>query len=355
MPTPAAVLCGLGTSLPERAVTNRRLIRENGLDSDDRWILERTGIAARRLADARTSTGDLARAAGRAALDSAAELAGGPVPPDIVLLATTTPDRRCPATAPEVAHRLGLGDIPALDLSAACAGYIYALSCAQALVAAGLYTRPLVIGAETYSTTLIDPRDRDTAILFGDGAGAALFRSGSADEPGALLAQELGSDGARAELIQVPAGGSRLPFGAPGAAPEKYYFAMKGRTVYSQAVRRMTASSRGVLRRSGWSAEDVDAFISHQANQRIIDAVADRLRIPAARCHGNLRELGNTAAASIPLALADAAERRLAAPGARTLITGFGGGLAWGSHTLLFPEARPHACSPHADDDKAPS
>ncbi|MGW1975588.1 beta-ketoacyl-ACP synthase 3 [Streptomyces sp. NPDC001889] len=363
MPTPAAVLCGLGTSLPERAVTNRQLIRENGLDSDERWILERTGIAARYLADARTSTGDLAHAAGRAALESAAELAGGPLPPDIVLLATTTPDHRCPATAPEVAHRLGLGDTPALDLSAACAGFLYALTCARALVTAGLYTRPLVIGAETYSTTLIDPHDRDTAILFGDGAGAVLVRAGAADEPGALLAQELGSDGARAELIQVPAGGSRLPFAAPRATPEQYYFAMKGRTVYSQAVRRMTASSLGVLRRSGWNTEDVDVFISHQANQRIIDAVADRLRIPPARCHGNLRELGNTAAASIPLALADTAARRRAAPGARTLITGFGGGLAWGSHTLLFPEARPLShppytpgpCPARADDDKAPS
>ncbi|MFE3598460.1 beta-ketoacyl-ACP synthase 3 [Streptomyces sp. NPDC059142] len=356
MPTPAAVLCGLGTSLPARSVSNSRLIAENDLDSDERWILERTGIAARRLADSRTSTGDLAEAAGRAALDSAAELAGAPVRPDIVLLATTTPDHRCPATAPEVAHRLGLSGVPALDLSAACAGFVYATACAQALVTAGLYVRPLVIGSETYSTTLIDPHDRDTAILFGDGAGAVLVRAGTSEEPGALLAQDLGSDGGHAGLIQVPAGGSRRPRGAAGTGPHDDYFRMNGRAVYAHAVRRMTDSARDVLRGTGWGPDDVESFISHQANQRIIDAVGDRLGIPSSRRHGNLRDLGNTAAASIPLALADTAARRRVAPGARTLITGFGGGLAWGAHTLRFPEARPRSYAPHThhDTDEAP-
>ncbi|MFB6951291.1 beta-ketoacyl-ACP synthase 3 [Streptomyces niveus] len=344
MPTPAAVLCGLGTSLPERSVSNSGLIAENQLDSDEDWILDRTGIAARRLADSRTSTGDLAHAAGRAALDSAAELAGAPVRPDIVLLATTTPDHPCPATAPEVAHRLGLTGVPAVDLSAACAGFVYATTCAQALIAAGLYARPLVIGAETYSTTLIDPHDRDTAILFGDGAGAVLVRAGTPDEPGALLTQDLGSDGGHADLIQVPAGGSRRPH---GTGRSDRYFHMNGRAVYAHAVRRMTNSARDTLRSTGWRPEDLEAFISHQANQRIIDAVGDRLGIPPAKRYGNLRDLGNTAAASLPLALADTAARRSVPPGARTLLTGFGGGLTWGAHTLTFPEARPHSYAPH--------
>ncbi|MFD3522193.1 beta-ketoacyl-ACP synthase III [Streptomyces sp. NPDC058653] len=351
MRTPAAVLCGLGTSLPERSVSNARLIEERDLDSDERWILERTGIAARRLADSRTSTGDLARAAGQAALDSAAELAGAPVRPDLVLLATTTPDHHCPATAPQVAHRLGLDGVPALDLSAACAGFVYATAFAQGLVTSGLYERPLVVGAETYSTTLIDPRDRDTAILFGDGAGAVLVRAGTPDEPGALIAQHLGSDGSRAGLIQVPAGGSRLPRGTPGTEPRDHYFRMNGRAVYAHAVRRMTDSARHALKNTGWSPDDVDAFISHQANQRIIDAVGDRLGIAPSCRHGNLRQLGNTAAASIPLALADTALRRRVDPGARTLITGFGGGLAWGAQTLRFPEARPHSYPPHTHHD----
>ncbi|WP_329558157.1 ketoacyl-ACP synthase III [Streptomyces uncialis] len=353
MPATTAVLCGLGASLPQQAVSNSRLIADNRLDSDDQWILQRTGIASRHMADARTSTGDLATAAGRAALDSAAELAGTRIHPDIVLLATTTPDHRCPATAPEVAHRLGYTGTPALDLSAACAGFVYALTVARALITAGHCTHPLVIGAETYTTTLIDPHDRDTAILFGDGAGAALLRPGTPTEPGALQAADLGSDGARAAYAQVPAGGSRTPLGAPGTHPGDHHLRMNGRAVYTQAVRRMTSSALTALEKTGWTTHDVEAFISHQANQRIIDAVADRLHIPATRRHGNLRELGNTAAASIPLALADAATRRAAHPGQRTLLTGFGAGLAWGSHTLLFPEARPRTLPSHPHDDKA--
>ncbi|WP_329013711.1 beta-ketoacyl-ACP synthase 3 [Streptomyces sp. NBC_00690] len=354
MPTPTAVLCGLGTSLPDRSVTNDQLIHDNNLDSDPRWILERTGIQARRMADTHTSTGDLASAAGTAALHSAAEQAGPTITPDIVLLATTTPDHRCPATAPAVAHRIGLGGVPALDLSAACAGFVYALTCAKALITAGIYTHPLIIGAETYTTTLIDPHDRDTAILFGDGAAAALLRPGTDDEPGALLTSTLGSDGARAEFAHVPAGGSRLPFPAPTAAPRDHYLRMNGSAVFTQAVRRMTASALHTLAQTGWTTNDVEAYISHQANQRIINAVADRLQIPQPRRHGNLRQLGNTAAASIPLAIADAADTRSVKPGARTLLTGFGAGLAWGAHTMLFPDARPHSQPPRTHHEDTP-
>ncbi|GAA1397691.1 beta-ketoacyl-ACP synthase III [Kitasatospora putterlickiae] len=350
MPMPAAVLCGLGSSLPKRVVPNSRLVEENGLATDSEWILRRTGIAARHMADPRTSTGDLATAAGRAALDSARNLAGSPLVPDILLLATTTPDHRCPATAPEVAHRMGLEAVPALDVNAACAGFLYALTLAKGLVTAGLYTHPLVIGAETYTTALVDPHDRDTAILFGDGAGAILLRPGTASQPGALLAEDLGTDGSRTGLVRVPAGGSRTPFGSPGTTRKDFYLVMNGKAVYAQAVRRITASALAALDRTRWSADDVEAFVSHQANQRIIDDVAGRLGVPAARCHGNLRHVGNTAAASIPLALADAAERNLVRPGARTLLGGFGAGLAWGAHTLHFPEARPLTRSPHHAD-----
>src|SRR5262249_13908695 len=152
------------------------------------------------------------------------------------------------------------------------------------------------------------------------------------------------------DLARVPAGGSRLPFGDPGTPRGEYYLSMNGASLFARAVRRMISSALNALKQTGWSTDDVEAFISHQANQRIIDAVADRLKIPESSRHGNVRELGNTAAASIPLALADAAAKQVFKPGARTLITGFGGGLAWGSHTLNFPEARPHSRSPHADD-----
>ncbi|MFF7881209.1 beta-ketoacyl-ACP synthase III [Streptomyces sp. NPDC020794] len=310
----AAVVCGIGTCLPERVVSNDDLAAR--LDTSDAWIRSRTGIARRRIVEPGTSTGDLAVAAGRAALDSAGHGA------DFVLLATTTPDRPCPATAPEVAHRLGLGEVPAMDVSAVCSGFVYAVTVARSLMASGTCARPLVIGAEVY-TSIIDPLDRDTAVIFGDGAGAVVLREGGATEPGALRAVDLGSDGSGGELITVAAGGSRRP-GADGELPRSQrYF------------------SRLVLERAGWSPQSVRAFVGHQANQRILDAVGDRLGIGTPHRFGNIAEVGNTAAASIPLALADTAARDLVRPGERSLLTAFGGGLTWGSIALSWPAAVP--------------
>ncbi|MDF2265145.1 ketoacyl-ACP synthase III [Streptomyces coacervatus] len=331
-PRAPVILAGLGVSLPPRIVSNDDLVA-GGLDTSDEWIRSRTGIARRRWVTAGTSTSDLAVAAGRAAMRSA-----GSWDADLVLVATTTPDRRCPATAPEVAARLGLGDVPAFDLGAVCSGFLYGLAVTAALVSSGLYRRPLLIGAETYST-IIDPLDRDSAVIFGDGAGAVLLRRGGADEPGAITAVDLHSDGSGADLIAIEAGGSRLP--DPAAVQERRlrYFRMRGREVYGQAVRRMTASSNSVLEQAGWASGEVEAFVGHQANQRILDAVADRLGIGAGRRFGNIADVGNTAAASIPLAMADAASR--VRPGARTLLTAFGGGLTWGSVALTWPDAVP--------------
>ncbi len=331
--TATAVLAGLGMCLPPRVVTNDELAAR--LDTSDAWIRQRTGIAARRRAEPGTGTSDLAVAAGAGALRSA----GGPGA-DLVIVATTTPDRRCPATAPEVAHRLGLGDVPAFDLAAVCSGFVYGAAAAAAFIGAGLYRSVLVIGAETYST-IIDPEDRDTAVIFGDGAGAALFRRGTRLEPGAVYGVELGSDGAGADLVAIAAGGSRLPDTRPDMPGELRFFRMRGREVYRHAVHHMTASARAALARAGWSAEQLAGFIGHQANQRILDTVADRLGIPAQRCFGNIRDVGNTAAASIPLALADAVARDAVAPGGRGLLTAFGGGLTWGSIALTWPAARP--------------
>ncbi|GAX48833.1 beta-ketoacyl-ACP synthase III [Streptomyces olivochromogenes] len=328
----AAVVCGIGTCLPERVVSNDDLAAR--LDTSDAWIRSRTGIARRRIVEPGTSTGDLAVAAGQAALDSAGHGA------DFVLLATTTPDRPCPATAPEVAHRLGLGEVPAMDVSAVCSGFVYAVTVARSLVASGTCARPLVIGAEVY-TSIIDPLDRDTAVIFGDGAGAVVLREGGAAESGALRAVDLGSDGSGGELITVVAGGSRRPRADVELPRSQRYFRMQGRTVYRHAVHRMTASSRLALERAGWSPTSVRAFVGHQANQRILDAVGDRLGIGAPHRFGNIAEVGNTAAASIPLALADTAARDLVRPGERSLLTAFGGGLTWGSIALSWPAAVP--------------
>jgi 3-oxoacyl-[acyl-carrier-protein] synthase-3 len=193
------------------------------------------------------------------------------------------------------------------------------------------------VAAEKYSS-IIDPCDRGTAPIFADGAAAVLLRGGRPGEPGAVLAIDWGSDGGGSDLVAIPAGGSRNPAtGSP--APEEFYFRMRGGQVYAHAVRRMTQSAQAALAATGWKAQDVEAFIGHQANQRILDSVAERLGIDARNSLGNIRDVGNTAAASIPLALADAVSRGARHPSAPTLLTAFGGGLTWASATLNWPGA----------------
>ncbi|WP_063772012.1 beta-ketoacyl-ACP synthase III [Kitasatospora mediocidica] len=336
----SAVLTGLGACLPVREISNHDLART--LDTSDEWIRTRTGITARRWVDPPTSTGDLALGAAEAALRSAHDGNSTP-PPDTVLLATTTPDRRCPATAPEVASRLGLTGAAAFDLGAVCSGFVYALATAAGLISAGISSTVLVIGAETYST-IIDRTDRGTAVIFGDGAGAALLRAGEPGEPGALLAFDLGSDGAHGDFIAIGAGGSRHPHpqGAGELPLRAHFLDVRGPEVYAHAVRRMTASAQHVLDLLHW-APDAVTFTAHQANQRILDAVADRLGIAADRRVSNIARVGNTAGASIPLALADAATLPGSplTPGARLLLTAFGGGLTWGSCALTWPAITP--------------
>ena len=278
------------------------------------------------------ATSELAVEAGQRALKSAG---GGAV--DALILATTTPDRPCPATAPEIASRLGLGPIAAFDIAAVCSGFIYALANAAGLIAAGIADRVLVIGAEVF-TSIVDPHDRATRALFGDGAGAVVLRAGHEGELGAIGPFELGSDGRGADLIMVPAGGSRLPRGRPGQDDSQQYVVMQGQAVYRRAVEAMTSVSRRVLEAANWPVSTLDWLVCHQANQRILLAVAARLGIPADRCFSNIDKVGNTAAASIPLALADGAHSGAFRPGDRMLLTGFGGGLTWGSTSLLWPD-----------------
>ncbi|MFF4503703.1 beta-ketoacyl-ACP synthase 3 [Streptomyces sp. NPDC001401] len=342
-----AVIAGIGACLPDHILDNAAVIARGALHTDDAWIRDRTGIVHRRHAGPGTSTGDLAVGAGRAALSSA-----GNSSPDMVLLATSTPDHPLPATAPEVAHRLALGTVPAMDLSAVCSGFLYALATATALVRGGACSAPLVIAADTY-TTIVDPRDRESAPIFGDGAGAVLLRPGARDEPGAVLATHLGADGGGRDLITVAGGGSRHPHHLPQLAPDAYHFRMRGRTVYAHAVRRMTESAHAVLRQVDWAPQTIRAFIGHQANQRILDSVGDRLGIAPACRFGNIRELGNTAAASIPLVLADTAVHAAVVPGARTLLTAFGGGLTWASVALNWPAAVPRSEAPPISPDTA--
>jgi 3-oxoacyl-[acyl-carrier-protein] synthase-3 len=335
--TPVA-LVGLGSYLPPQRITNEALCER--LDTTDEWITSRTGIRSRHWAGPGVATGDLAVEAGHRALKSAG-LEAGPGAVDLVVLATTTPDHPCPATAPDVASRLGLGPVAAYDLAAVCSGFLYALAAASASIAAGQAQRALVIGAETYST-ILNPTDRTTSVIFGDGAGAVVLSAASGhDEAGLLLGVELGSDGTGRDLISIPGGGSRQRAGTPTPGADDRYFTMQGKQVFTQAVNRMTESSQTVLDRLGWAADQVDWLVGHQANVRILNAVARGLGIPAERAVINLDKVGNTSAASIPLALADAATNGSLAPGARVLLTAFGGGLTWGAVALTWPDIVP--------------
>ncbi len=326
----AAVLCGLGSWTPENIVTNDQLAAV--LDTSDEWIRNRTGVVRRHVASAGTATSELAVEAGARALKSA-----GLDAVDALILATTTPDHICPATAPEVASHLGLGAIAAFDITAVCTGFIYALANGAGLIAAGIADRGLVIGADVF-TAILNPHDRTTRAIFGDGAGAVVLRAGSVHDLGAIGPFTLGSDGHGADLIMVPAGGSRKPYRSDGSDERERYLVMHGQSVYRQAVDIMARSTIRALGLAELPISAVDWLVCHQANRRILNAVATRLGIPVDRCLINIDQVGNTAAASIPLALAYGAECGALRAGDQVVLTGFGGGLTWGSTLLRWPE-----------------
>jgi 3-oxoacyl-[acyl-carrier-protein] synthase III len=299
-------LVGWGTALPDKVVTNADL--EARLDTDDAWIVERTGIRERRVGG---TTAGLATEAALLALDRAAV---APADLDLTIVCTCTPDQALPAVAASVQHALGAGG-GALDLNAACSGFVYGLVLADGLLRTGT-DRVLVVGAETLSR-IVDWDDRGTAILFGDGAGAAVLERG--DPPGALLGWDLGSDGSLRHLLQADVGGM---------------IEMDGPEVFRRAVRIMVESATRALGRAGIGADDVALFVPHQANARIIATAAARLGIPESRTSLVLAETGNTSAASIPLALARAADDGRLRPGDRVLMVGFGAGMSWAAAVL---------------------
>ncbi|GHE94014.1 beta-ketoacyl-ACP synthase 3 [Streptomyces fumanus] len=312
-----AVLAGLGTCLPVREVDNAELVERLG--ASDAWIRDRTGIAARRIAPADLSLADLAVAAGGNALKSA-----GVAKADAVVVATSTPERLLPAVGPQIASTLGLGHAAAFDVSAGCCGFVYALTVSAGLIATGLAETVLVVAPEKFST-VVDPTDRTTAVLFGDGAGAAVLRSGRRDEPGALLAVDWGSDGTARDLIRVP-------------DRRDGYLSMTGKRVYLKAIEHMTSSTLRVLDRCGWATSEVDTIVPHQANMRIIRAVAQRLSVPESRTLCTLERTGNTGAAAVPLALTRGQADGVVGAGDRMVLTTFGAGLAWASAALVWPE-----------------
>ncbi len=247
---------------------------------------------------------------------------------DFVLVATCTPDKLMPATAPIVQQAIGAASAGAADVNAACAGFMYGLVMATSLIASGMYRTVLVIGADTL-TRWLDWEDRRTSILFGDGAGALILSA--TDQPTGLLAHQLGSDGTGAELLHIPGGGSAAPSTHDTVEHHDHYIKMDGRSVFKFAVQIVVNSTRAVLEQAGMTATDLALFIPHQANARIVEAAAKSLHIPDSKVFMNLQHFGNTSAASIPIAMCDAIDQGLFRPGDTVALCGFGAGLTWGS------------------------
>jgi 3-oxoacyl-[acyl-carrier-protein] synthase-3 len=322
-----ATITGVGSSLPPRIVPNTWF--EDRIDTTDEWIRSRTGIEARHFVADDVVTSDLAIEAARIALDEAGIPAGQI---DVVICASVTGDTPFPSTAVWVQQKLGLS-CPAFDVNAACAGYSYGLATATAFVEAGIADTILLLGAEVFSR-ILDFNDRQTCVLFGDGAGATVIQA--SERPG-IEGTVLGADGTAAEILLMPAGGSREPATPETVAAKRHRIQMpNGREVFKRAVTEMAASCREVLEKNGHTPDDVDLLIPHQANARIMVAVAERLAIPLERAVVDVAEVGNTSAASIPIALDRAYRAGRMKDGDLVLFTSFGAGLTWGATVMRW-------------------
>jgi 3-oxoacyl-[acyl-carrier-protein] synthase-3 len=309
-------ITGLGCHVPARVVTNDELA--NYVETNDEWIVERTGIRERRIAADDEALTDICLPAARRAL----EMAGAePTSIDLLIVATVTPDMAFPSSSALMADALGMPQAAAYDLSAGCTGFVYAIAQAHGMLASGLARRALVVGGDVLSS-ILDWSDRSTLVLFGDGAGAVVMEP---VEQGGFLGFELGADGGGGANLWLPGSGSRK-----FEEPDKYV-KMNGREVFRFATRVMVSSAEAILGECGKTVEEVDVYVPHQANVRIIDHAARKLGIPEEKIVVNVDKYGNTSSGSIPLALADAADDGRLEPGKLVLLTGMGAGLTWGS------------------------
>ncbi len=330
---PRAHIVGWGKYTPQRVLTNDDLSRM--VDTSDEWIVTRTGIRERRIAGENETTATMAVQAARQALEGAGI---GPEKVDLIIVATATPDYLFPSTACLVQDALGASRAAAFDLAAGCTGFVYALGVAAAMVESGAVQTALVIGAETLSR-ITDWTDRNTCVLFGDGAGAVVLRAGP--DGGGVLATVLGADGSGKDLLMLPAGGSRHPASHRTIAERMHFIKMQGRDVFRFAVRVVPTATRQALEKAGLTLDDVALFIPHQANGRIIESAVRDLKLPPEKVYNNLERYGNTSAASIPIALCEAVEEGRLKPGDVVVCVGFGAGLTWGATVLRWTYPQP--------------
>ncbi|SFI54052.1 3-oxoacyl-[acyl-carrier-protein] synthase-3 [Paenibacillus sp. UNC496MF] len=319
---------GTGKYVPERILTNKDL--EQMVETNDEWIVTRTGMRERRIAAPEQATSDLAYQASLKAI-AAAGLTAEDI--DLIIVATITPDMFFPSTACLVQDKLGARKAAAFDLSAACSGFIYGLATASNMIATGMYKHVLVVGAECLSR-ITDYTDRNTCILFGDGAGAVVL--GRVPEGRGFKSFELGADGGGGELLRVCGGGSRMPSTADSVEGKQHFIYMAGNEVYKFAVRIMGNAAEEALRKAGVDKSEIDLLVPHQANIRIIQSALNRLDLPQEKCMINLDKYGNVSAASIPIALAEAVEQQRVGEGDTIVLVGFGGGLTWGASVLVW-------------------
>lgn len=338
MPTPssqafcASSIIGTGSYMPEKILTNDDLSKI--VDTSDEWITTRTGIRERRIAAEDQATSDMAAEAARRALTDAGVT---PEEVNLIVVATVTPDMFFPSTACFVQKKIGASNAVCFDISAACSGFLYALQVARHFINTGNRTTALVIGAEKLSS-LINWQDRNTCVLFGDGAGAVVIRRAEAetDAPGRVLSTVMGSDGNLADLLKVPGGGSACPITAENALSRPNTIHMEGRETFKHAVTRMCQASEQALEMAGLKKEDITLIIPHQANLRIIQAIADRLGLPSEKAFINLDKYGNTSAATIPVALDEANRAGRLKRGDILLLVAFGGGFTWASSVIRW-------------------
>ncbi len=326
--TPLVEIVSTGRFLPDRVVTNREM--ESIVDTSDEWIVERTGIRERRIAPPEMTAADMGAGAARIAMDRAGV---GPEDIDVLIVSTATPDRWLPATACDVQALIGATKAVAFDIGGACSGFLYALTISEGYVSTGRGEIVLVVCTEKMSS-IVDWEDRSTCVLFGDGAGATVVQK-SAGERG-ILGTHHQSDGNLAELLYRPAGGAAIPMDEDVLRNRDHLVRMSGRGVFKHAVRAMAEASGLALARSGWTPEEVDLVVPHQANLRIIDATARYAGLPMEKMFVNVDRYGNMSSATIPVAMDEAIEEGRLQPGMKLLLVAFGAGLTWGAMAVRW-------------------